>query len=90
MNDTQRGVVCDEMAAKMGGYGKSKSVTCADGQTSTVKSSASREACITSLAKVPASCGATVKDADDCLVGMYADPCGQMPAACNAIIACGG
>jgi hypothetical protein len=88
LNDAQRGVVCDATNAKMGGYGKTKTATCADGQTAAVKSADSREVCIKDMANVPATCAATVKDADDCLVGMYADPCAPLPAACNRIMAC--
>jgi hypothetical protein len=86
MNDADLGVVCDALSAKVGGYGESKSASCANGQTSTVKPWENRKACIASLRK--ATCTATLKQTDDCILGMPA--CGPMTAACNAVFACGG
>jgi hypothetical protein len=66
----------------------SKSATCSDGSVATVGGT-SKAACVAMFNAVPASCTATVGNADDCFNGMEADPCnGPFSAACNAIGAC--
>jgi hypothetical protein len=79
----ERTVFCDWRAGRLGGYGQRR----ACGKAA-VTSGASQDACVQSLARLPAACAATVSKAEAC-TNELADGCpGGAAASCGALAPC--
>ncbi|GAC1356262.1 MAG: hypothetical protein NVS3B10_05830 [Polyangiales bacterium] len=79
--------LCDDLAAKLGGYGSKKEVPCRGGTTS-VDAPKSQATCVADMTRFPKACAATVNQTEDCLrVLIDGSFCGAgaPPAECNAL-----
>ena len=87
LTPTQAAQLCDDLAARLGGYGNKKVVPCDGGPTS-VGALKSQATCVADIQRFPKTCAATVGQIEACL-GALTDGsfCGAstVPAACNAL-----
>jgi hypothetical protein len=80
--------LCNDIAAEVGGYAKSVSVSCADNSTSTLKSPASLAECMAAFATYSSVCAATVQNALNCYTAAGACSNNTTPD-CTALSTCG-
>jgi hypothetical protein len=79
----ERTVVCDWRAGRLGGYGRSRACGGA-----ALASGPNQDACVQSLARLPAACAATVSTAEAC-TNELADGCpGGSAASCRSLDPC--
>jgi hypothetical protein len=76
----EKGILCDWVAAKFGGYGKT--IDCGNGTG--IGSNTSQQACIDSL---PATCAATVAAYEQCADDASCET-GPFPPSCAPLLAC--
>ncbi|MCI4370226.1 MAG: hypothetical protein L3J81_02725 [Thermoplasmata archaeon] len=80
--------LCADIAAQLGGYGKSTTVSCPDLSTSTLKGPTSETECQNAFDMYQAGCAATVQNALNCYTATGA--CSNYTSTdCAALTACG-
>ena len=80
LTTSEKGTLCDWVAAKFGGYGMT--IDCGDGTG--IGSNSSQQACIDNLTP---TCGATVAQSEQCANDASCET-GAFPPSCAPIIAC--
>jgi len=80
LTTAEKGALCDWVAGKFGGYGMT--IDCGNGTG--IASNSSQQGCIDS---VPASCGATVAEYEQCANDATCET-GPFPPSCAPLIAC--
>jgi hypothetical protein len=68
-----------------GVFGDPRTVTCSNGDSVTISDESE---CESGFANLPATCTATVGNAEDCVDSVADDPCGLGGAACAALESC--
>jgi hypothetical protein len=84
LSPDELGRLCDAYVAANGGYGTTRSVTCG-GTKVNLPNPKDQAECI-GRSKVPATCGATVKQFEDCQAGLKNDPCNAKGIASCAFL----
>lgn len=89
LTDADRKQLCDWVAAQSGGYGHKTTKTCDGGLMVSETATKDQATCVAGLASAPATCMATVQQAEDCInAQLAADLCSltdTVPAACQSL-----
>jgi hypothetical protein len=84
LDETEMGVLCDWVSARLGGYGVER-----DCGEMTARTTANQEECVQSTQNVTADCAATVGQYEDCANALGGNICGLLTEpACQPLFSC--